>query len=109
MQLADLLTHAAVVVECAIFECCFDSDEEQVPSQTDYEIYDLMDENIDPLGPQVRETYIHVLIASKKHSRTTYVLALEKNEHQVLVELIDSLLFYFTGLLVYFSSFQGLA
>nr|XP_027077970.1 putative late blight resistance protein homolog R1A-10 isoform X2 [Coffea arabica] len=107
-QLTDLLTHAAVVVEQAIFECCFDSDEEQAPSQTDSEIYELMDENIDPFGPQVRETCMHVLTASKKQLRSSYALALEQNEHRVLVEFIDSLLDYLTDLLGYCASFQVL-
>ncbi|XP_027178172.1 putative late blight resistance protein homolog R1B-17 [Coffea eugenioides] len=107
-QLTDLLTHAAVVVEQAIFECCFDSDEEQAPSQTDSEIYEFMDENIDPLGPQVRETCMHVLTASKKQLRSSYALALEQNEHRVLVEFIDSLLDYLTDLLGSCASFQVL-
>nr|XP_027073642.1 putative late blight resistance protein homolog R1A-3 [Coffea arabica]XP_027073643.1 putative late blight resistance protein homolog R1A-3 [Coffea arabica] len=107
-QFTDLLTHATVVVEYAIFECCFDSDEEQVPSQTDSEIYESMDEDIDPPDPQVRETCMHVLAASKKQSRSSYALAFEQKEHRVLVELIDSLLDYLTDLLGSCASFQVL-
>nr|XP_027077184.1 putative late blight resistance protein homolog R1A-3 [Coffea arabica] len=105
-QLTDLSTHIAIVAAHLISVCRFDSDDEQVHNQMESEIYQLIHEKINPLGPQVRETYIHVLTASKKQSRSSYALALGENEHPVAVQFIDSLQDYLTDLLDSYASFQ---
>ncbi|XP_027073474.1 putative late blight resistance protein homolog R1A-3 [Coffea arabica] len=106
MQLTDLLTHVAIVVARLISICRFDRLDEQVFNQMESEISRLIHEKINPLDPQVRETYIHVMTASKKQSRSSYALALEENEHPVLVEFVNSLLYYLMDLLESCGSFQ---
>ncbi|XP_027178495.1 putative late blight resistance protein homolog R1A-3 [Coffea eugenioides] len=106
MQLTDLLTHVAIVVAHLISICRFDGLDEQVFNQMESEISRLIHEKINPLDAQVRETYIHVMTASKKQSRSSYALALEENEHPVLVEFVNSLLYYLMDLLESCGSFQ---
>ncbi|CDP17919.1 unnamed protein product [Coffea canephora] len=106
MQLTDLLTHVAIVVARLISICRFDRLDEQVFNQMESEISRLIHEKINPLDPQVRETYIHVMTASKKQSRSSYALALEENEHPVLVEFVNSLLYHLMDLLESCGSFQ---
>ncbi|XP_027079286.1 putative late blight resistance protein homolog R1A-4 [Coffea arabica] len=107
MQLTDLLTHVAIVVAHLISICQFDRLDEQVFNQMESEISRLIHEKINPLDPQVRETYIHVLTASKKQSRSSYALALVENEHPVLVEFVNSLLEYLMDLLESYGSLQA--
>ncbi|KAL3515656.1 hypothetical protein ACH5RR_022558 [Cinchona calisaya] len=56
------------------------------------EVSQLIHKKINPVDPQVRETYIHVLTASKLSRSLSQALALEKNKHLVAADFIDCLL-----------------
>ncbi|XP_027177725.1 putative late blight resistance protein homolog R1A-3 [Coffea eugenioides] len=64
----------------------------------------LIREEIDPVHPQVLETYIQALTASKL-SRSSHTSVLEKNKH-LLANFIDCLLYNVMELLEYFPSFS---
>ncbi|CDP08422.1 unnamed protein product [Coffea canephora] len=66
------------------------------------QIYQLI-HKIDPVHPQVRETYIHVLQASKL-SRSSCVLALEENKNPV-ADFVDYLLYTIMELEQSYTSF----
>lgn len=69
----------------------FERDDEEVCNAMEFEISQLLHEKIDPVDPQVQETYIHVLTASKL-SRSSHNLALEENKNLVakfIVCLLD--------------------
>ncbi|XP_027077119.1 putative late blight resistance protein homolog R1A-3 [Coffea arabica] len=114
-QLIDLLTHVAVVAAHLISVCQFVSDRLTATSvrvdtinQMAFEIHQMIHKKINPLDPQTREIYIHVLAASKKQSRSLNALVLEENEHPVVVEFVSSLLDYLMDLLGSYASFQVL-
>nr|XP_027088753.1 putative late blight resistance protein homolog R1B-16 [Coffea arabica] len=125
-QLIDLLVHVEVVAINALRLICtrwFDRDDEEVCDEMglqisrllhekinptprdDEEVYNkiglqisqLIREKINPSDPQVRETYIHVLTASKL-SRSSDTSALEKNKHLV-ADFMDYLIHNFMELL----------
>ncbi|CDP12798.1 unnamed protein product [Coffea canephora] len=108
-QLIDLLIHAEfVAVKAArlISICWFDGKSEQVRREMEFQISQLIRKEIDPVDPQIRETYIPVLTASKL-SRWSHTLALEKNKH-LLANFIDCLLYNVMELLEHFPSFSVL-
>ncbi|XP_027178089.1 putative late blight resistance protein homolog R1A-3 [Coffea eugenioides] len=105
-QLTDLLTYAVVALGCLISICQFDSDDEQVLNRMESEIYQLIHEKFNLLDLQVRETFVHVLTASKKQPRSSYDLALQKNEDPVVGQFIGSLRDYLMDLLRSYASFQ---
>ncbi|XP_027076058.1 putative late blight resistance protein homolog R1A-10 [Coffea arabica] len=114
-QLIDLLNHVAVVAAHLISVCQFDSDRLTATSvrvdtinQMAFEIHQMIHKKINPLDPQAREIYIHVLAASKKQSRSLNALVLEENEHSVVVEFVNSLLDYLMVILGSYASFQVL-
>ncbi|XP_027178107.1 putative late blight resistance protein homolog R1A-3 [Coffea eugenioides] len=104
-QLTDLLTYTVVAAGSLISICMFDYDE-QVANRMESEIYQLMHEKINLLDLQVRETFVHVLTASKKQARSSYDLALQKNEDHVVGQFIGSLRDYLMDLLGSYASFQ---
>ncbi|XP_027075773.1 putative late blight resistance protein homolog R1A-3 [Coffea arabica] len=107
--LIDLLIHAEVVAVKAarlISICWFDRNSEQVRNEMEFQISQLIRKEIDPVDPQVQETYIHVLTASKL-SRSSRTLVLEKNKH-LLTNFIDCLLYNVMELLEHFPSFSVL-
>ncbi|XP_027178397.1 late blight resistance protein R1-A-like [Coffea eugenioides] len=108
-QLIDLLIHAQVVAVKAAFLISiywFNRNSEQVCNEMESQISRLIRKEIDPVHPQVRETYIHVLTASKL-SRSSHTLVLEKNKH-LLANFIDCLLCNVMELLEHFPSFSVL-
>ncbi|XP_027178163.1 putative late blight resistance protein homolog R1A-3 [Coffea eugenioides] len=94
-QLANLLTHTAVVVGRLISVCWFGKHDAQELDQ------------INLLDLQVRETCIHVLTASKKQPRSLYALALEENANLVVVQFISSLHDYLNDLLESYASIKA--
>ncbi|XP_071912851.1 putative late blight resistance protein homolog R1A-3 [Coffea arabica] len=104
-QLTDLLTYTVVAAGRLISICMFDYDE-QVANRMESEIYQLMHEKINLLDLQVRETFVHVLTASKKQPRPSYALALQKNEDRVVGQFVGSLRDYLMDLLGSYASFQ---
>ncbi|XP_027075777.1 putative late blight resistance protein homolog R1A-3 [Coffea arabica] len=108
-QLMDLLFHAEVVAVKAarlISICWFDRESKQMCNEVEFQISQLIRKEIDPVDPQVRETYIRVLTASKL-SRSSHTLVLEKNKH-LLAKFIDCLLYNAMELLEHFPSFSVL-
>ncbi|XP_071915566.1 putative late blight resistance protein homolog R1B-13 [Coffea arabica] len=106
VQLKDLLVHIeAVAVNAATLICrsWFQRHDEQVCNEMESEISQLIHKKIDPVDPQVRETYIHVLVASKL-SRSSYTLAMKENKHLV-AEFIDYLLHSLMELLQSYTRF----
>ncbi|XP_027073476.2 putative late blight resistance protein homolog R1A-3 [Coffea arabica] len=104
-QLTDLLTLVAIVAARLISVCRFDRGDEQVFNQMESEISLLIHEKINAHDPQVRETYIQVLMASKNQSRLS-ALVHEENEYPVVAQFIDSLQDYLVDLLGSYASFQ---
>ncbi|XP_027077008.1 putative late blight resistance protein homolog R1A-3 [Coffea arabica] len=105
-HLKDLLVHVEVVAVNAASLICrswFQRDDKQMCNEIKTEISQLIHKKIDPVDPQVREIYIHVLTASKL-SRSSYTLAMEENKHQ-LAEFIDYLLLSLMELLESYTSF----
>ncbi|CDP04756.1 unnamed protein product [Coffea canephora] len=98
-QLIDLLIHAEVVAINALrlISIWWFDREGEVRNETELQISQLIGEKIIPSDPQVRETYIHVLTASKL-SRSSDTSALEKNKHLV-VDFVDCLVHNITELL----------
>ena len=78
--------------------------DDEVFDEMEYKISQLIQEKINPVDPQVQETYIHVLTASKQ-SRSSYASALEENEYAV-ANFVDSFLDYLIDLLGSYNSFQ---
>ncbi|XP_071916524.1 putative late blight resistance protein homolog R1A-3 [Coffea arabica] len=106
-QLTDLLTYTVVAAGCLISICQFYRDvDEQVLNRMESEICQLIHEKINLLDLQVRETFVHVLTASKKQPRSSYDLALQKNEDPVVGQFIGSLRDYLMDLLGSYASFQ---
>ncbi|XP_027178094.1 putative late blight resistance protein homolog R1B-12 [Coffea eugenioides] len=99
-QLTDLLTHTVVAAGRLISICQFDYDENQMES----EIYQLqlIHKKFNLLDLQVRETFVHVLTASKKQPRSSY----DKNKDPVVGQFIGSLRDYLIDLLGSYASFQ---
>ncbi|XP_071915508.1 putative late blight resistance protein homolog R1A-3 [Coffea arabica] len=104
-QLTDLLTYTVVAAGRLISVCLFYHDQ-QVANRMESEIYQLMHEKINLLDLQVRETFVHVLTASKKQPRPSYALALQKNEDRVVGQFVGSLRDYLMDLLGSYASFQ---
>ncbi|CDP12797.1 unnamed protein product [Coffea canephora] len=107
--LIDLLIHAEVVAVKAarlISISWFDRKDKQMPKEMEFQISRLIRKEIDPVDPQVRETYIHVLTASKL-PRSSHTSVLEKNKH-LLANFIDCLLYNVMELLEHFPSFSVL-
>ncbi|XP_071912852.1 putative late blight resistance protein homolog R1A-3 [Coffea arabica] len=104
-QLTDLLTYTVVAAGSLISICQFDSDDVQVVNRMESEIYQLIQEKINRLDLQARETFVHVLTASKKQPRSSYDLALQKNEDPVVGQFVGSLRDYLMDLLGSYSSF----
>ncbi|CDP11549.1 unnamed protein product [Coffea canephora] len=104
-QLTDLLTYTVVAAGRLISVCPFDYDK-QVANRLESEIYKLMHEKINLFHLQVRETFVHVLTASKKQPRPSYALALQKNEDRVVGQFVGSLRDYLMDLLGSYASFQ---
>nr|XP_027097893.1 putative late blight resistance protein homolog R1A-3 [Coffea arabica]XP_027097895.1 putative late blight resistance protein homolog R1A-3 [Coffea arabica] len=105
-QLVDLLVHIEVVAINAaslISTSWFQRNDEKVCNEMESEISQLIQKKIDPVDLQVRETYIHVLTASKL-SPSSHTLALEKNKHLV-AEFIDDLLHIIMELTESYTSF----
>nr|XP_027076896.1 late blight resistance protein R1-A-like [Coffea arabica] len=90
-QLMDLLIHAEVVAIDALrlISIWWFDGKGEVRNGMELQISQLIGEKINPTDPQVRETYIHVLTASKL-SRSSDTSALEKNKHLV-VDFVDCL------------------
>nr|XP_027076876.1 putative late blight resistance protein homolog R1A-3 [Coffea arabica] len=108
-QLIDLLIHAEVVAVKAarlVSICWFKRNSKRVCNEMESQISGLIRKEIDPVHPQVRETYIHVLTASKL-SRSSHTSVLEKNKH-LLANFIDRLLYNVMELLEHFPSFSVL-
>nr|XP_027077521.1 putative late blight resistance protein homolog R1A-3 isoform X2 [Coffea arabica] len=98
--LIDLLGHVEVVVVNAVslaFTFWFQRRNEKVRDEMKFEISQLIHKMIDPVDPQVREIYTHVLEASKL-SKSSYTLAVKENRH-LLVEFIDYLLQSIMGII----------
>ncbi|KAL3515637.1 hypothetical protein ACH5RR_022539 [Cinchona calisaya] len=96
-QLIDLLIHVEdVAVNAAKLIClCWwleGDDDEQDCNEMRAEVSQLIHKKINPVDPQVRETYIHVLTASKLSRSLSQALALETNKHLVAEDFIDCLL-----------------
>ncbi|CDP15705.1 unnamed protein product [Coffea canephora] len=106
MQLTDLFTQVAAVAARLFSICQLDIFDEQVLDQMESEFSQLIDEKINPLDPKVRETYIDVLTASKKQSRSSCALALVENGRPVVVQFVESLHQYLMDLPGYHASFQ---
>ncbi|XP_071914794.1 putative late blight resistance protein homolog R1A-3 [Coffea arabica] len=106
MQLTDLFSQVAAVAARLFSVCQFDRYDNRVVNQMESEISQLIHEKINPSDPQVRETYIDVLTASKKQSRSSCALALEENECPVAVQFMESLHDYLMDLPGYHASFQ---
>ncbi|XP_027062376.1 putative late blight resistance protein homolog R1A-3 [Coffea arabica] len=104
-QLTDLLTYTVVAAGRLISVCLFYHDE-QVANRLESEIYKLIHEKINLFDLQVRETFVHVLTASKKQPRPSYALALQKNEDHVVGQFVGSLRDYLMDLLGSYASFQ---
>ncbi|XP_027076003.2 putative late blight resistance protein homolog R1B-23 [Coffea arabica] len=84
-QLTDLLTYTVVAAGCLISVCKFYRDDDaRVLDRMESEICQLIQEKINLLDPQVRETFVHFLTASKKQPRSSYDLALQKNEDPIV-------------------------
>ncbi|XP_027075797.1 putative late blight resistance protein homolog R1A-3 [Coffea arabica] len=107
-QLIDLLIHAEVVAFNAlrlIYKCWFHGDDEKLCEEMELQISRLIREKIYPSSPQVRQTYFHVLTASKLSSSSN-TSTLEKNKHLVadfmdcLVHIITELVQSCTSILV---------
>nr|XP_027074638.1 putative late blight resistance protein homolog R1A-3 [Coffea arabica]XP_027074639.1 putative late blight resistance protein homolog R1A-3 [Coffea arabica] len=105
-QLTDLLTYTVVAAGSLISICLSDYDDEQAVNRMESEIYQLIHEKINLHDLQVRETFVHVLTASKKQPRSSYDLALQKNEDHVVGQFIGSLRDYLMDLLGSYASFQ---
>ncbi|XP_071916261.1 putative late blight resistance protein homolog R1B-12 [Coffea arabica] len=103
-QLTDLLTYTVVAAGSLISVCPLHN--ERVVNQMESEIYQLIHEKINLLDLQVRETFVHVLTASKKQPRSSYDLALQKNEDPVVGQFIGSLRDCLMDLLGSYASFQ---
>ncbi|KAL3515651.1 hypothetical protein ACH5RR_022553, partial [Cinchona calisaya] len=95
-QLIDLLIHVEdVAVNAAKLICLcgwLKRDDEQDCNKMRAEVSQLIHKKINPVDPYVRETYIHVLTASKLSRSLSQALALEKNKHLVAADFIDCLL-----------------
>nr|XP_027075997.1 putative late blight resistance protein homolog R1A-10 [Coffea arabica] len=105
-QLTDLLTYTVVAAGSLISICLSDYDDEQAVNRMESEIYQLIHEKINLHDLQVRETFVHVLTASKKQPRSSYDLALQKNDDPVVGQFIGSLCYYLIDLLGSYASFQ---
>ncbi|XP_027178104.1 putative late blight resistance protein homolog R1A-3 [Coffea eugenioides] len=106
-QLTDLLTYTVVAAGCLISVCQFyRDDDEHAVNRMESEIYQLIHEKINFLDLQVRETFVHVLTASKKQPRSSYDLPLQKNDDPVVGQFIGSLCYYLIDLLGSHASFQ---
>ncbi|CDP17260.1 unnamed protein product [Coffea canephora] len=105
-QLTDPLSQVATVAARLFSVCQLDRYDKQVVNRMKSEISQLIHEKINPLDTQVRETYIDVLRASKKQSRSSFALALEENECPVVVQFVESLHHYLMDLPGYHASFQ---
>ncbi|XP_071915951.1 putative late blight resistance protein homolog R1B-23 isoform X2 [Coffea arabica] len=105
-QLTDLLTYTVVAAGRLISICLSDYDDEQAVNRMESEIYQLIHEKINLHDLQVRETFVHVLTASKKQPRSSYDLALQKNEDPVVGQFIGSLRDCLMDLLGSYASFQ---
>ncbi|XP_027064882.1 putative late blight resistance protein homolog R1A-10 [Coffea arabica] len=103
-QLTDLLTYTVVAAGRLISICL--SDDEEAVNRMESEICQLLHEKINLLDLQARETFVHVLTASKKQPRSSYDLALQKNEDHVVGQFIGSLRDYLIDLLGSYASFQ---
>ncbi|XP_071914937.1 putative late blight resistance protein homolog R1A-3 [Coffea arabica] len=106
VQLKDLLVYIEVVAVNAASLICrlwFQRDDEQVCNEINTEISQVIQQMIVPVDPQVQETYMHVLTASKL-SRSSCTFAMKENKHLV-AEFIDYLLHSLMELLVYYTSF----
>ncbi|XP_027178213.1 putative late blight resistance protein homolog R1A-3 [Coffea eugenioides] len=106
MQLTDLFSQVAAVAARLFSVCQFDGYDIRVVNQMKSEISQLIHKKINPSDPQVRETYIDVLTASKKQSRSSCALALEESECPVAVQFMESLHDYLMDLPGYHASFQ---
>nr|XP_027073934.1 putative late blight resistance protein homolog R1A-3 [Coffea arabica]XP_027073935.1 putative late blight resistance protein homolog R1A-3 [Coffea arabica]XP_027073936.1 putative late blight resistance protein homolog R1A-3 [Coffea arabica]XP_027073937.1 putative late blight resistance protein homolog R1A-3 [Coffea arabica]XP_027073939.1 putative late blight resistance protein homolog R1A-3 [Coffea arabica] len=98
--LIDLLGHVEVVAVNAVslaFTFWFQRRNEKVRDEMQFEISQLIHKMIDPVDPQVREIYTHVLEASKL-SKSSDTLAVKENRH-LLVEFIDYLLQSIMGII----------
>ncbi|XP_027177990.1 late blight resistance protein R1-A-like [Coffea eugenioides] len=105
--LIDLLVHAEVVaVNAASLASTsfFQKNSKKVCKKMEPQIYQLI-HKIDPVHPQVRETYIHVLQASKL-LRSSCVLALEENKNPV-ADFVDYLLYTIMELEQSYTSFPA--
>ncbi|XP_027075923.1 putative late blight resistance protein homolog R1B-16 [Coffea arabica] len=105
-QLKDLLVHVEVVALNAASLICgswFKRNDQLAYKEMESEISQLIHKKIDSFDPQVRETYINVLTASKL-SRPSYTLAMKKNKHLV-AEFIDYLMRSLMKLLESYPSF----
>ncbi|XP_027077913.1 putative late blight resistance protein homolog R1A-3 [Coffea arabica] len=106
VQLTDLFSQVAAVAARLFSVCQFDRHYILVVKQMRSEISQLILKKINLLDPQVRETCIHVLTASKKQSRSSRALALEENGCPVVVQFVESLHHYLMDLPGYHASFR---
>ncbi|KAL3527947.1 hypothetical protein ACH5RR_012603 [Cinchona calisaya] len=111
MQLIPLLIHIQVLAFNAarlIYVCWLDRFDREVGNKMEFEISQLL-QKVNPVNvdPQVRETYIHVLTASKlSRSLSSHIFSPQKDGHIVAVNILDFLLDNLMEILESYTSFR---